>query len=490
MQRVPHIEFLCLIPVMTLALLAPFPAPGSAAGRRAAVPARTAVTQTTGSAASRHAAAPSVRKATPGHPFSVQDKPENYRSTLSQEATQGLNRALAARIGGYGDHVPGLSVLIFRDGKEVYRNSMGNAFLSPNNSRWNLPVTATTRFRVASLSKMITAIGIMQQVEAGRLDLDADVSSYLGFRFRNPRYPGTPLTARMLLSHTSSLRDSGNSYIPVSTTLQQFYGPGRGFAPAGEAPGQYFSYCNSNYIVLATILERISGERFDRYATEHILAPLDIHGSFNLHDFSAADLQQLGTLYRKPDGVQSPYRATVDGRPPRILPDAGAIRSYRTGTNAALFVPQGGLRVSAIELSHLLEMLFNDGLYRGRRILQPSSVRAMVQPQWTYNASHPNGTIDEDNIEQYGLGLQYLSGTGSTKAAPGRPDVDLTGHFGEAYGFIGGLFWQPGTQNGFVFLQNGCATPEEDNPGRYSRSYRQEEAMLEPIVRYAFPKSR
>lgn len=438
-------------------------------------------------AAKTASAAPARRAVTPGHPFSIQDKAENYHSTLDAAATKNLNAALARRIGGYGDSVPGLSVLIYRDGKEVYRNSMGNAFLSPNNAKWNLPVMSTTRFRVASLSKICTAIGIMQLVEQGKLDLDGDAGSYLGFRLRNPHYPSKVITPRMLLSHTSSLRDNGNNYIPASTSLRSFFASGRGFAGAGRAPGTYFSYCNSNYIVLGTILERLSGERFDRYMTNHVLAPLEIYGSFNMNDFSNADLAKLGANYRKPNGVRQPYVAAVDGRPIRLQPPAQRISTYQIGTNAALFGPQGNLRVSTVELSHLLQMFLNNGTYNGKQILRPVSVATMTKPVWTYNPSVPNGTIDEDNIEQYGLAMQYMSGKGTTKPAPNRPDFDLVGHFGEAYGFIGGLFWQPGTKNGFVFIQNGCATPEEDNPGRYSRSYRCEEDMLQPIIENAFP---
>lgn len=438
-------------------------------------------------AANTAAAAPARRVVTPGHPFSIQDKAENCHSALDAAATKALNTALARRIGGYGDAVPGLSVLIYRDGKEVYRNSMGNAFLSPGNAKWNLPVTAATRFRVASLSKIVTAVGIMQLAEQGKLDLDGDAGSYLGFRLRNPHYPSTVITPRMLLSHTSSLRDNGNNYIPASVSLRSFFASGRGFAGAGQAPGAYFSYCNSNYILLGTMLERLSGERFDRYMTNHVLAPLEIHGSFNMNDFSPADLAKLGANYRKPNGVHQPYVAAVDGRPIQLQPPAQRISTYQIGTNAALFGPQGNLRVSAVELSHLLQMLMNNGTYNGKRILQPASVAAMTTPVWTYNPAVPNGTIDEDNIEKYGLAMQYMDGKGTTKPAPDRPDFDLVGHFGEAYGFIGGLFWQPGTKNVFVFLQNGCATPEEDNPGRYSRSYRYEEDMLQPIIENAFP---
>ena len=89
----------------------------------------------------------------PGHPFRIQNKVENYNSLLSKTATRKLDAALADMIGGYGEKVPGLAVIVFKNGKEVYRNMMGNRFLSPRNKNWNLPVTSESRFRVASISK-------------------------------------------------------------------------------------------------------------------------------------------------------------------------------------------------------------------------------------------------------------------------------------------------------------------------------------------------
>ncbi|MBQ9319718.1 MAG: serine hydrolase, partial [Acidaminococcaceae bacterium] len=98
----------------------------------------------------------------PGHPFRIQNKEENYKSQLSKAATKKLDATLANMIGGAEDKVPGLAVIVFKDGKEVYRNMMGNRFLSPRNPNWNLPLTADSRFRVASISKIFTAAGYLK----------------------------------------------------------------------------------------------------------------------------------------------------------------------------------------------------------------------------------------------------------------------------------------------------------------------------------------
>ena len=420
----------------------------------------------------------------PGHPFRIQNKEEN--SLLSKTATRKLDAALAGMIGGYGEKVPGLAVIVFKDGKEVYRNMMGNRFLSPRNKNWNLPVTSDSRFRVASISKIFTATGYMQLVEEGKISLDEDVSRYLGFTLRNPGYPNKAITSRMLLSHTSSIRDYPTPYVPFKSSVKAFFTSADCWTRA-KAPGTYFSYCNLNFVLLATIMEKVSGQRFDKFMTKNVLKPLDIKGSFNLRDFSSSDLQKMGTLYRKTKGEAGRYYAQIDDRPIE-LPSATQQANYRPGTNAGIFSPQGGLRVSPEELAHMLVMLMNRGKYKGKEILKPATVQQMEKSVWNYNPAQPNGNIDNDSVESYGLALQYLSGTGSTRPAPNRPDFDLVGHLGEAYGFIGGLMWQPGTKNGFVFLQNGFATDYKYNKGRYSRNYRWEENVMKAIIENVYGK--
>ena len=422
----------------------------------------------------------------PGHPFRIQNKEENYNSLLSKTATRKLDSALADMIGGYGEKVPGLAVIVYKDGKEVYRNMMGNRFLSPRNKNWNLPVTSDSRFRVASISKIFTATGYMHLVEEGKINLDEDVSRYLGFTLRNPKYPNKVITSRMLLSHTSSIRDYPTPYVPFKSNVKSFF-TSEDCWTKFKAPGTYFSYSNLNFVLLATIMEKVSGQRFDKYISKNVLKPLDIRGSFNLRDLSSADLQKMGTLYRKTKGEGDRYYAQIDDRPIE-LPNATRLANYRPGTNAGIFSPQGGLRVSPEELSHMLVMLINRGKYNGREILKPATVQLMEKPVWNYTPAQPNGDIDNDAIESYGLALQYFSGTGSTKPAPNRPDFDLIGHLGEAYGFIGGLMWQPGTKNGFIFLQNGFATDYKYNKGRYSRNYRWEENFMKSIIENVYAK--
>ena len=101
-------------------------------------------------------------------------------------------------------HTVGGAVIIARDGEIVYEHYYGYASKT-GRSR----VTKDTYFRLASVTKMVTAIRVMQLVEEGVLDLDRDISEYLGYQVGNAYYPQTPITLRMLMTHTSSLNQHG-----------------------------------------------------------------------------------------------------------------------------------------------------------------------------------------------------------------------------------------------------------------------------------------
>ncbi len=100
-----------------------------------------------------------------------------------------------------------LAVVVVADNQIVHECSLGNRWIDPLDPARSLPLTSETSFRVASISKLVTALAVMQLVERGLVGLDRDVGDYLGFVLRNPHFPATPITTRMLLSHTSSLRD-------------------------------------------------------------------------------------------------------------------------------------------------------------------------------------------------------------------------------------------------------------------------------------------
>ena len=163
---------------------------------------------------------------------------------------------------------------VIKDGKVIFANTIGNKQIDNENPANNIAANADTKYRIASISKLCAAIGAWQLIEQGLIDPEADISDYLGFEVRNPNFPDTAITVKMLMSHTSSIREggdnSGNYNIPYGHDISEFFQEGAEYycdgcwAPAEEAPGEYFSYCNMNYCLLATIMEKVSGERFDQ----------------------------------------------------------------------------------------------------------------------------------------------------------------------------------------------------------------------------------
>lgn len=433
---------------------------------------------------------------------------------LDAERTAGLDAALDAMIGSEGTCVPGLGVIVYKDGTRAYSKFLGRRHIDAQDPSLDRPFTEDSRFRVASVSKQFTALAVLQLTEQGKLDLDADVSQYLGFSLRNPHFPDTPITLRMLLSHTSSIRDGRAYAIPPQYGVKEFftadgkfYEEGAHFAPAEEAPGKYFRYSNLNYGLLGTIVEAVTGERFDRYMRSHLLAQLDIKGSFNPGDFTKEELGLLGGIYQKQKdgqwdekgpwvaqiddyGDEVPDRDTVAVNNPDIRETDSwyGLADYKPGTNATVFSPQGGLRVSCAELEHLLQLYLNDGVYNGVQIVRKDLLDEMFRIQWQFDPDHPNGNTYGGSIEAYCLGVYPLLGTGRSRPAKDL-DVNLKGHLGEAYGLLSGVMVRTGTKDGFIYIMNGEAVAEDDDPrseGTFSGNYIWEETMMNAICSNAF----
>jgi CubicO group peptidase (beta-lactamase class C family) len=430
---------------------------------------------------------------------------------------QELHEELTQMIGDTGTKVPGMGVIVYKDGKEVFSDFLGTAIVDSENPQNNRPFTRESRFRVASVSKMFTVFTLMQLQEQGKLDLDADVSQYLGFKLRNPQYPEQPITARMLASHTSSLRDGKVYSIPPQVSVQEFFKPegkfyenGAHFAPQGEEPGKYFAYCNLNYGILGTIIEKVTGERFDKYQKNHILRQLDIQADYLPGNFSKKEFAKLGAVYQKKDTAgkwneHGPWRATQDGYPDgqpqkdtvalqnpykEDYQDTYSLKGYVPGTNATVFSPAGGLRISCDELSHALSMLADNGTYRGKQVLSPASVQAMMSRQWIYDAAAKNGKTYGGIILSYSLGIYQMDGDSTARFCKDA-EIDLVGHTGEAFGLLSMLCLRPNTKDGYIYIMNGEAVEEDEDErsaGKFSNNYIWEERLGDAICRHAFSK--
>src|SRR5690606_29586071 len=116
-------------------------------------------------------------------------------------------------------------------------------------------VTAEDPVRVASISKLVVAIGVLRLVEEGRLDLNADVSEALGWTLRHPQWPDVPVTLRMLLAHHASLTDAAGYWqVPLGGELRALLDDPRAW-DAEHAPGSFFRYANLGFPLIASAME-------------------------------------------------------------------------------------------------------------------------------------------------------------------------------------------------------------------------------------------
>lgn len=320
--------------------------------------------------------------------------------------------------------------------------------------------------RVASISKMVTAIGVMQLVDAGRLDLTSDVSRWLGWQLRNPNFPDQPVTLSMLLSHTSSVREHDDDYvIPLGGSLQQVMADPRNW-DTKHGPGDTFAYVNLNYPIIGSVVEKVTGERFDMWMRAHVLAPMKLDACFNWPTCSDAAVARAVEL-ASADG--KPLKDDLHGRRPDcpVFVKSGQpcdLSEWHLGENGSLFAPQGGLRISARGLARIGRMLLNKGTLDGTRILSPRGVDALLTQVWTYNGS--NGETDGGFYCSAGNGTHRLPNAQAGCADNIVPDsAVLVGHAGDAYGMKSGLWIDVQRSRGVAYFVTAVPDPAPKAPG-------------------------
>lgn len=317
------------------------------------------------------------------------------------------------------------------------RDSGASGLADRANSR---AITIDDPVRIASVSKLVVALGVLRLVEQGRLNLDEDVSAKLGWQLRNPAFPDKPITLRQLLSHRSSLQDEIDYVIPLGRDLRTEVANPKAF-DREHAPGSFFRYSNLNFPIVAAVMERTTGDRFDRLIDRLVLAPLGLQACFNWTTCSDAALSRAVILYEEDGSI---LRDDLGGRQPACPVVAAADGScdlgrYVLGANGALFSPQGGLRVSARDLATVGQLLLNKGRHRGQAFLSEASIEEIVRPSWRFDGS--NGETDKGFYCAYGLATQTLpvrtQGCRDDLFGDGR---EVVGHAGEAYRVRSGLW--------------------------------------------------
>lgn len=342
---------------------------------------------------------------------------------------------------------------------------MSSFYFGKSDIQRNIDVNQHTKFRIASISKTITAIAIMQLVDQNLLDLNTDITTILGFNVRNPNYPNTAITVKMLLSHTSSIIDGStyDAFLQATTNnntipnLSEILTPSGSFYNTDQfnniLPGTYFNYSNINYVILGTIVEKISHIRFDIYCLQKIFQPLGIDASFNVNDLQNID--DVAVLYRKTNGSWTPQADNYQG----VQPVFANVAGYVPGTNGGRFGPQGGLRCTAEDLSKIFRCIFNPNLCE-TPLLSSQSISNMMANQWTFNGN--NGNNYYGLFRSWGLGIHRITSTpGNDVVLPGS--AAMFGHTGEAHGLVSDAYYDTTRNVGVVFITNGVGVGYQTN---------------------------
>ncbi|MCX2574945.1 serine hydrolase domain-containing protein [Pedobacter sandarakinus] len=312
----------------------------------------------------------------------------------------------------------GAAVAVVKAGKIVYTHSFGYKDLESKT-----PLKNDDIFRIASISKSFSATSIMQLVAAGKLSLDDDFGDLVGFKIRNPKYPDRKITLKMALSHTSSLNDS-QGYLSLdvinpdkNTDWAKCYND--------YQPGSKYQYCNLNFNLIGTIIEKKSGERFDQYVKTHVLKPLGLYGGYCV---DSLDANKFVTLYE-----YNAEKQIFTPSPMAYAPRRTEISNYIMGYTTPIFSPTGGMKISATDLAKYMMMHMNYGKGNGVRII-PKKYSKLMQVKIT---------------EDEGYGLALLENNELIKG------VKLIGHTGSAYGLHSTMFFNPEKKYGFVIITNG-----------------------------------
>jgi CubicO group peptidase (beta-lactamase class C family) len=341
------------------------------------------------------------------------------RAKQLQAAAGGLETAV--RRVARQNRIVGLSlVLCHPDGRDQFLH-MGHARLSPK-----IPVTQNTCFRVASVSKLVLSFGALALAERGLLSLDEDVCAYLGYSVRSPHAPDAPVTLRMLLTHTASLRDEG-SYgtlgMQSGTKLRDLLARADNWLP--QRPGESFHYSNFGAGVAGCVMERAADMPLDELMRRYVFTPLGIRASYDPRAIAPADDLADGYSVRGLLPPKRRYDAKVLAARPKESPIPG--EDYLCAAGRMITDSQG--------MAALIRLLASKD---GMGVLSPESLALMRAPQ--------DGIGGIANCGR-GLNVAYLPGV--------FPGHDALGHQGVAYGMCAELFADPASGCGVGVMTSG-----------------------------------
>lgn len=297
-----------------------------------------------------------------------------------------------------------------------------------------VPVTEETCFRVASVSKLVMTFGALALVERGVLGLDDDLSACLGYPVRNPRFPDAPVTLRMLLTHTASIRDEGNygsRGMQKGCTLRELLENADNWLPA--RPGEAFHYTNLGAGAAGAAMERAANRPFDDIMQALVFAPLAIRASYVPGRIAPRSDLANGYSMRFPVPIRKYNAQALSRRKPDSFDPE---RDYLCAA--------GRLITDSAGMAALLGLLASHG---EMGVLSRASLDLMRAPQ---DGLGGVGAVGR------GLNIAYLPGV--------FPGFSPVGHQGVAYGMCAELFADPATGAGVGIMTNGVSLERSTPP--------------------------
>lgn len=330
----------------------------------------------------------------------------------------------------------GAVVAVAKDGQIVYHYDYGYAYLKEKE-----PVTPETYFKAASVTKMISAIRVMQLVEEGELELDKPIGDYLGFQVQNPNHPSIPVTLRQLMSHTSSISQRGGYSSDLS--LDEFLDADlRRYSNWEEwAPGSTYKYCNFGAGLMGSLMEIVTQQDINTCVTEGVFAPLNIDAAY--HISLLGDPDKAAYTYKSDGRTLNSSRAAY-----MRIPWDTEIDPYKHYNTTV-----GALWIRGDDLCRLGIALCEGGEVDGVRLLKPGTIAMM--------ASSQKGRGDVTVDSPYGLCINRVSNL--------LDDRMIYGHQGLSEGILANLYFEPRTHLVFAMITNGGSTTMEDHIGKLAR---------------------
>lgn len=320
------------------------------------------------------------------------------------------------------EQIPGVSTVIVKDGEIVWIQSYG--FANTDNAT---PYTNTTPQMLASVSKVFTGVALMQLNEAGEFLLDDDINNYLPFDINIPTYESTPITFRMLLTHTASIADaevmdnyynwSGDPTITLADCIERYFSPdGDDYSETenfiDEEPGTVYEYSNMGTALEGYLVEIISEMPFNEYCNQNIFSPLNMN---NTHWFLSE--------YSNPNILANPHEFNSGFEP---------IDNYGFAD-----YPDGMLHSDVTDLSNFMTAILQGGTFNGNSILSEQTINEMFTAQISYI----------DPLQ----GLQFYKETFN----PVSGSVTLWGHGGAETGINTEMYFDHENNMAIAVLVNG-----------------------------------